>query len=150
MVEKKGEAGLRIAHDLLSAAQCRKCGGALIAVEIDDEVVFLLSQTTGEAQDAEEALVPPLLVNQQALINVPIFLHNVCENPIREQRDACLGIVVPQRAQDRRHKHEVAEMHEVDDEDVPIQIQCPSNESPYSISCHESVLRISIRAFKSA
>ena len=58
---------------------------------------------------------------------MPIFLHNIRKDPIREEGDACLGIVVPQRAQNGRHKHEITEMHEVDDEDVPIQTYNPSN-----------------------
>ena len=127
MIEEKREARLRVAHNALAAAQCRKCGGALVAVQIDDEVVFLLSQPTCEAQDAKEALVPPLLVDQQTLINVPIFLHDIRKDPIREEGDTRLGIVVPQRAQDGRHKHEITEMHKVDDEDVLIQTYNPSN-----------------------
>ena len=58
---------------------------------------------------------------------MPIFLHDIRKDPIREKGDACLGIVVPQCPQDGRHEHEIAEMHEVDNEDVPIQTYNPSN-----------------------
>ena len=120
VIEQEGEAGLGIADDFLPAAECGQCRSAFIAVQVDNKVVLMLSQTMGKAQDAEKTPVPSLLIDQQAFVDILIFLHNVREDPIREQRDACLGIIVPQRAQDGRHEHEIAEMHEVDDEYVVI------------------------------
>ena len=120
VIEQEGEAGLGIADDFLPAAECGQCRSAFIAVQVDDKIVFPFAQPPYKMQNPKEAVVRTLLVDQQALINVPIFLHNVREDPIREQRDACLGIIVPQRAQDGRHEHEIAEMHEVDDEYVVI------------------------------
>ena len=61
-----------------------------------------------------------------------------------------LRIVVPQRVQDRRNQHKISEVHEVDDENVLIQSHCSSNESPCSISCHDSVRRIAIRVRSSS
>ena len=120
VIEQEGEAGLGIADDFLPAAECGQCRSAFIAVQVDNKVVLMLSQTMGKAQDAEKTPVPSLLIDQQTFVDILIFLHNVREDPIREQRDACLGIIVPQRAQDGRHEHEIAEMHEVDDEYVVI------------------------------
>ena len=80
----------------------------------------MLSQTMGKAQDAEKTPVPSLLIDQQTFVDILIFLHNVRENPIRKKGNACGGIIVPQRTQDGCHKHEIAEMHEVDDEYVVI------------------------------
>ena len=150
VIEQEGEAGLCIAHNAFSPAECRERGGALVAVQVDDEIVFPFPQAARKAQDAEEAPVTPLLVDQQTFIDVCIFLHDVRENPIRKECNACGGIIMPQRAQDGRHKHEIAEMHEVDNENIPIFAHCPSNESPCSISCHESVRRMDIRACRSS
>ena len=58
---------------------------------------------------------------------MPIFLHDIRKDTIRKEGDVRLGIVVPQRAQDGCHEHEITEMHEVDDENVPIQTYNPSN-----------------------
>ena len=120
VIEQEGEAGLGITDDFLPAAECGQRRSTFIAVQVDNKVVLMLSQTMGKAQDAEKTPVPSLLIDQQAFVDILIFLHNVREDPIREQRDACLGIIVPQRAQDGRHEHEIAEMHEVDDEYVVI------------------------------
>ena len=145
MIEEEGEARLCIADDLLAAAQRREGRGALVAVQVDDKVIFAAAQTARKAQDTEQTVVPSLLVDQQTLVDVPVLLHDVCEFLIGEEGDARGRIIVPQGSQHRRHKHEIAEVHEVDDEDVPIRAHCPSNESPCSISCHESVRRIVIR-----
>ena len=121
MVKEEREAGLCIADDVLAAAEYRERGGALVAVEIDDEIVFLFPQMPCKAQDAEEAAVFPLLVDQETFVDVPILLHDVREFRVREQGDARLGIVLAQRVQHGRHKHQIAEVHEVDDENVSVQ-----------------------------
>ena len=150
VIEQEGEAGLGIADDFLPAAECGQCRSAFIAVQVDDKIVFPFPQPPYKMQNPKEAVVRALLVDQQAFVDVLIFLHDVRENPIRKKGNACGGIIVPQRAQDGRHKHEIAEMHEVDNENIPIFAHCPSNESPCSISCHESVRRMDIRACRSS
>ena len=148
MIKEKREAGLCIADDFLSAAECRERRRALVAMQIDDEIVALFAQAMGKTQDAEETSVTPLLVDQQTRIDVLILLHNVREDPIREECDARCGIVVPQCAQHGCHEHKITEMHEVDDENILVQNHCPSSVSPCSMSCHESVRRIAMRSFK--
>ena len=117
-VKSEGKAGLCIADDAPSARERCERGGAFVAVEIDDEIVFFFLQFQREAKDAEEAVVFAFFVNEQAPIDVRVLPYDVGEEEVGEERDACAGIVVPQRTQDGRHEHKVAEMHEVDDEDV--------------------------------
>ena len=49
MIEEKREARLRVAYNALAAAQGRKRGGTLIAMEIDNKIILVSSQTTREA-----------------------------------------------------------------------------------------------------
>ena len=134
MVKEEREAGLGITNDVLAAAERRECGGTLVAVEIDDEIVFLFPQPPCKAQDAEETAVLPLLVDQEAFVDVPILPHDVREFRIREQGDARLWIVLPQRVQHGRHKHQIAEVHEVDAENVSLQTYSlpQANTSPHT------------------
>ncbi len=73
-----------------------------------------------EAPEGREALVPPMLLDEQALVDVPVAAYEVGERFIGQQRDMRLRIVRPQRPQHRRHEHEVADMHHIYDQDILI------------------------------
>lgn len=118
LVEEALEAGLRVADDALAAREGGDGRGALIAVEVDDEVEVARADLPDEAHEGEEALVLAVLVNEDALVEVLVAAHEVAERLVREERDVRLGVVRPQRAQGRRHEHEIADVHRVDDEDI--------------------------------
>lgn len=118
LVKEALEAGLRVADDALAAREGSDGRSAFIAVEVDDEVEVARADLPDEAHEGEEALVPAVLVDEDALIEVLIAAHEVAERLVRQERDVRLGVVRPQRAQGRRHEHEVADVHRVDDEDI--------------------------------
>ena len=117
-VKGKGKARLCIADDAPPARECGERRGAFVAVEIDDEVVFFFPQLHRKAEDTEEAVVLPFFIDEETAIDMPVLAHDVGEQKVGEEGDARGGVIVPERAQDGRHEHEVAEVHEVDDEDV--------------------------------
>ena len=102
-------------------------------MEIDDEIVILFPQFHRVSEDAEQAVVLPFFINKETGIDMPILPHDIGEQLVREQRNTRGGIVVPERPQDGRHKHEIAEVHEVDDENIPIQTCDPSSASLYFV-----------------
>ena len=117
-VKCEGKARLCISDDAPPARECGERRGAFVAVEIDDEVVFFFPQLHRKAEDTEEAVVLPFFIDEETAIDMPVLAHDVGEQEVGEEGDARGGVIVPKRAQDGRHEHEVAEVHEVDDEDV--------------------------------
>ena len=120
MIEHEREAGLCIPHNPLPSTQrCeRRC--AFVAMQIDHKIVLVFAQAACKAQNAQKAVVASLLVNKEAVIDVAVFLHDIRELQISEQCDMRSRIVVTDGTQDRRHEHEVAKVHEVDNENVLI------------------------------
>ena len=118
LVEEVLEAGLRVADDALAARKGGDGRGALVAVEVDDEIEVARAYLPDEAHEGEESLVLAVLVDEDALVEVLVAAHEVAERLIREERDVRLRVVRPQRPQCRRHEHEVADVHRVDDEDI--------------------------------
>lgn len=118
LVKEALEAGLRVADDALATREGGDGRSAFIAVEVDDEVEVARADFPDEAHEGEEALVLAVLVDEDALVEVLVTAHEVAERLVRQERDVRLGIVRPQRAQGRRHEHEVADVHRVDDEDI--------------------------------
>ena len=108
-------------------------------MEIDDEIVVVFPQAHRIAQDAEDAAVCALFVNQEAFVEMLVRGDDIRELLVREERDARRRVLLTQGGQHGRAEHEIAEVHEVDDENVLIRAHCPSIVSPCSISCHESV-----------
>ena len=120
-VKKEREARFAVAHDALCPAECRDGRGALVAVQVDDEVEMARPDLAAdEAPESRDAIVFAVLLDEQAFVDVRIVLHELAQAFVREHRDACLRIVRAQRTQHRRHEHEIADMHEVDDENVLI------------------------------
>lgn len=118
LVEEALEAGLRVADDALAAREGGDGGGALVTVEVDDEIEVARAYLPDEAHESEESLVLAVLVDQDALVEVLVAAHEVAERLIREERNVRLRVVRPQGAQRRRHEHKVADVHRVDDEDI--------------------------------
>ena len=89
-------------------------------MQVDDQIVSLLPQPPDKPEQRTEMVIPALLVNKQAFIDVFILLDEVAELLVRKQADAGLRIIRTQGAQDRRRQHQIADMHEIDYEDILI------------------------------
>ena len=120
LVKKQRKAWLAVADNALGTRKRRNRRGTLVAVQVDDQIVFLLPQSPDEPEQRAEMVVLALLVDKQAFVNIFILLDEIAELLVREQADAGLRIVRAQSAQDRRRQHQIADMHEIDYEDIMI------------------------------
>ena len=125
LIEEAAEEGLRVADDAPRAGKGRDGARALVAVQVDDEVEMAPADAADKAHEREQPLVRAMLVDEQAFVDVPVAAHEVAERLIRKQRDLRVRVVFAQRAQRRRHEHEVADMHGVDDEDRSVHRDIP-------------------------
>ena len=113
LVKKQGKARLGVAHNPVSAAEGRNSGSPLVAMEINHQIKLFLSYAPNVFNKGRQAVIPALLVNQQAFINMPVILHQICQLLICQQGNPCLGIVGAQGSQHRRHQHQVTDVHQV-------------------------------------
>ena len=60
----------------------------------------------------------PVLVDQDAFVDVFIAAHEVGQRFVCQKRDVGFRIVCPQRPKRRRHQHEVTDVHRIDDENI--------------------------------
>ena len=117
-VKKERKARLRVADDAPCAGKCRERRGALVAVQVDDEVKMLAANAADKAQKSERMIIRSLLVEQKAAVDMLVADDEIGELLVCEKRDARLREVRAKRPEDGRHKHEVADVHEIDNEDV--------------------------------
>ena len=120
LVEKGREKGLCIADDAPCTREGRERRSALVAVQVDDEVEMLLADAADEAQKSERMIIRSLFIKQETAVDMLVADDEIGELLVREKRDARLRKVRSKRAQYGRHEHEVADVHEVDDEDVVV------------------------------
>ena len=71
-----------------------------------------------EADERQNPLVSPVLVDQDAFVDVFIAAHEVGQRFVCQKRDVGFRIVCPQRPKRRRHQHEVTDVHRIDDENI--------------------------------
>ena len=120
LVEEGGKEGLCIADDAPCTREGRERRGALVAVQVDDEVEMLAANAADKAQKSERMIIRSLLVEQKTAVDMLVADDEIGELLVCEKRDARLREVRPKRPEDGRHEHEVADVHEVDDEDVVV------------------------------
>ena len=118
LVKERGKEWLCIADD----APCTREGGerrsAFVAVQVDDEVEMLAANAADKAQKSERMIIRSLLVEQKTAVDMLVADDEISELLVCEKRDARLRKVRAKRPEDGRHKHEIADVHEVDDKDV--------------------------------
>ena len=90
--------------------------------KIDNQIKLFPAHAQDKLDEASKMIIPSLLINQQTFINIFIVLHQISQFFIGQQADAGLRIICPQGPQDRRGQHQVADMHEIDDENILIQV----------------------------
>ena len=115
-------------------------------MQIDNQIKLFPAHAQDKLEEASKMIIPSLLINQQTFINIFIVLHQIPQFFIGQQADAGLRIICPQSPQDRRGQHQVADMHEIDDENILIQVYFSS--VPFS-SIHQDKVRILVSSASS-
>ena len=118
VVKETMEKGLRVTDDFLPAGKRRDRRGSLIAMVIDHEVKVTFPYLPDEADERQNSLVSPVLVDQDAFVDVFIAAHEIGQRFVCQKRDVGFRIVCPQRSKRRRHQHEVTDVHRIDDENI--------------------------------
>ena len=120
LVKERGKEWLCIADDAPCTREGRERRSAFVAVQVDDEVEMLAANAADKAQKSERMIIRSLLVEQKAAVDMLVADDEISELLVCEKRDARLRKVRPKRLEDGRHEHEVADVHEVDNEDVVV------------------------------
>ena len=120
LVEEGGKERLCIADDAPCTREGRERRSAFVAVQVDDEVEMLAANAADKAQKSERMIIRSLLVEQKTAVDMLVADDEIGELLVCEKRDARLWEVRAKRPEDGRHEHEIADVHEVDDEDVVV------------------------------
>ena len=84
VVKETMEEGLRVTDDFLPAGKRRDRRGSLIAMVIDHEVEVTFPYLPDEADECKNPLVSPVLVDQDAFVDVFIAAHEVGQWLVRQ------------------------------------------------------------------